>query len=99
MNISYINQHLYLVEGCKIGKDTKIWHFSHIMPNCVLGENCNIGLNVVVSPKFVLGNNLRVQYNVSIYEGVTCEDVVFLWPSMVLTNVMNPRSSVSRKNK
>lgn len=86
-------------EGCTIGKGTKIWHFSHIMPNCVIGENCNIGQNVVVSPEVVLGNNVRVQNNVSIYTGVICEDDVFLGPSMVFTNVVNPRSAISRKNE
>ena len=86
-------------EGCSIGKGTKIWHFSHIMPNCVIGENCNIGQNVVVSPEVVLGNNVKVQNNVSIYTGVTCDDDVFLGPSMVFTNVTNPRSAVNRKNQ
>lgn len=86
-------------EGCFIGKGTKIWHFSHIMPNCVIGENCNIGQNVVVSPEVVLGNNVKVQNNVSIYTGVTCDDDVFLGPSMVFTNVINPRSAVNRKNQ
>lgn len=86
-------------EGCKIGNGTRIWHFSHIMPNCVIGENCNIGQNVVVSPKVVLGKNVKVQNNVSIYEGVTCDDDVFLGPSMVFTNVINPRSAVNRKNE
>lgn len=86
-------------ENCTIGNGTKIWHFSHIMPGAVIGENCNLGQNVVVSPKVVLGNNVRVQNNVSIYEGVICEDDVFLGPSMVLTNVINPRSAVSRKNE
>lgn len=86
-------------EGCTIGKGTKIWHFSHIMGGCVIGENCNFGQNVVVSPKVILGNNVRVQNNVSIYEGVICEDDVFLGPSMVLTNVINPRSAVSRKEE
>jgi UDP-2-acetamido-3-amino-2,3-dideoxy-glucuronate N-acetyltransferase len=86
-------------EGCTIGKDTKIWHFSHIMPNCVIGEGCNIGQNVVVSPKVVLGNNVKVQNNVSIYTGVICEDDVFLGPSMVFTNVMNPRSAVVRRDQ
>lgn len=86
-------------EGCKIGKGTKIWHFSHIMPNCVLGENCNIGQNVVISPEVVLGSNVKVQNNVSIYTGVTCDDDVFLGPSMVFTNVINPRSAVNRKNE
>lgn len=86
-------------EGCQIGSGTKIWHFSHIMPNCVIGENCNIGQNVVVSPKVILGKNVKVQNNVSIYEGVTCDDDVFLGPSMVFTNVINPRSAVNRKNE
>jgi UDP-2-acetamido-3-amino-2,3-dideoxy-glucuronate N-acetyltransferase len=85
--------------GCTIGKGTKIWHFSHIMPNCILGENCNIGQNVVVSPEVVLGKNVKVQNNVSIYTGVICEEDVFLGPSMVFTNVMNPRSAVNRKNE
>lgn len=86
-------------EGCSIGKGTKIWHFSHIMPNCVLGEQCNIGQNVVISPDVILGRNVKVQNNVSIYTGVICEDDVFLGPSMVFTNVMNPRSAVNRKNE
>ena len=86
-------------EGCQIGDGTKVWHFSHIMSGCVIGNNCNIGQNVVVSPKVTLGNNVRVQNNVSIYEGVICEDDVFLGPSMVFTNVINPRSAVSRKHE
>lgn len=86
-------------EGCEIGKGTKIWHFSHIMSNCKLGENCNIGQNVVISPEVVLGKNVKVQNNVSIYTGVICEDDVFLGPSMVFTNVINPRSAVNRKNE
>lgn len=86
-------------EGCKIGKGTKIWHFSHIMPNCEIGENCNIGQNVVVSPQVILGNNVKIQNNVSIYTGVICEDDVFLGPSMVFTNVMNPRSAVNRRDQ
>lgn len=86
-------------EGCEIGAGTKIWHFSHIMPNCKLGENCNIGQNVVISPEVILGNNVKVQNNVSIYTGVQCEDDVFLGPSMVFTNVTNPRSAVNRKNQ
>ena len=86
-------------EGCHIGRGTKIWHFSHIMSGSVIGNLCNLGQNVVVSPKVVLGNNVRVQNNVSIYEGVICEDDVFLGPSMVLTNVINPRSAVSRKSE
>lgn len=85
--------------GCTIGEGTKIWHFSHIMPNCVLGEKCNIGQNVVISPEVILGNNVKVQNNVSIYTGVTCEDDVFLGPSMVFTNVINPRSSVNRRGQ
>jgi len=86
-------------EGCSIGKGTKIWHFSHIMPNCEIGENCNIGQNVVVSPQVILGNNVKVQNNVSIYTGVICEDDVFLGPSMVFTNVINPRSAVNRRDQ
>jgi UDP-2-acetamido-3-amino-2,3-dideoxy-glucuronate N-acetyltransferase len=86
-------------ENCKIGKGTKIWHFSHIMNNCELGENCNIGQNVVVSPDVKLGNNVKVQNNVSIYTGVTCGDDVFLGPSMVFTNVLNPRSAVNRRGQ
>lgn len=86
-------------EGCNIGAGTKIWHFSHIMSNAVLGEHCNIGQNVVVSPQVILGKNVKVQNNVSIYEGVTCDDDVFLGPSMVFTNVINPRSAVNRKNE
>jgi len=86
-------------EGCKIGNGTKIWHFSHIMSNCIIGENCNIGQNVVISPKVVLGKNVKIQNNVSIYTGVTCDDDVFLGPSMVFTNVINPRSAVNRKEE
>lgn len=86
-------------EGCEIGKGTKIWHFSHIMTGCKLGENCNIGQNVVVSPDVVLGKNVKVQNNVSIYTGVICEDDVFLGPSMVFTNVINPRSNVNRRGQ
>jgi len=86
-------------QGCTIGEGTKIWHFSHIMPNAVLGQNCNIGQNVVISPEVVLGNNVKVQNNVSIYTGVTCEDDVFLGPSCVFTNVTNPRSGVVRRGE
>ncbi|APZ45611.1 N-acetyltransferase [Polaribacter reichenbachii] len=85
--------------NCKIGKGTKIWHFSHIMSNSKIGENCNLGQNIVVSPNVVLGKNVKVQNNVSIYSGVTCEDDVFLGPSMVFTNVINPRSAINRKNR
>lgn len=85
--------------GCIIGKGTKIWHFSHIMPGCEIGENCNIGQNVVISSEVKLGKNVKVQNNVSIYTGVICEDEVFLGPSMVFTNVINPRSAIVRKNE
>lgn len=86
-------------EDCQIGVRTKIWHFSHIMSGCTLGEGCNIGQNVVISPEVVLGNNVKVQNNVSIYTGVTCGDDVFLGPSCVFTNVINPRSAVNRKSE
>ncbi len=89
----------FIDEGCKIGEGTKIWHFSHIMSNCLIGEGCNIGQNVVISPQVVLGKNVKIQNNVSIYTGVTCDDDVFLGPSMVFTNVTNPRSAVNRKNE
>jgi len=95
----FVHETAVIDNGCKIGKGTKIWHFSHIMPDCIIGENCNIGQNVVVSPGVVLGKNVKVQNNVSIYTGVICEDDVFLGPSMVFTNVMNPRSAVNRKNE
>lgn len=86
-------------EGCVIGEGTKIWHFSHVMPNCTIGERCNIGQNVVVSPEVKLGNNVKIQNNVSLYTGVECEDDVFLGPSMVFTNVTNPRSGVNRRDQ
>ena len=95
----YAHETAVIDSGCKIGKETKIWHFSHIMSNCIIGEDCNIGQNVVVSPQVVLGNNVKVQNNVSIYTGVICEDDVFLGPSMVFTNVTNPRSAINRKNE
>lgn len=85
--------------GCEIGEGTKIWHFSHIMPNCKIGKNCNFGQNVVVSPEVILGDNVKVQNNVSIYTGVTCGNDVFLGPSMVFTNVINPRSAVNRRGQ
>jgi UDP-2-acetamido-3-amino-2,3-dideoxy-glucuronate N-acetyltransferase len=85
--------------GCQIGTGTNIWHFSHIMPGCTIGEGCNLGQNVVVSPGVKLGNNVKVQNNVSIYTGVECEDDVFLGPSMVFTNVINPRSAIVRKDQ
>src|SRR5512145_2472320 len=86
-------------EGCQIGQGTKIWHFSHIMSGCKIGEGCSLGQNVVVSPEVVLGRNVKVQNNVSIYTGVVCEDDVFLGPSMVFTNVINPRSAVIRRDQ
>ncbi|WP_298350742.1 acyltransferase [uncultured Dokdonia sp.] len=86
-------------DNCSIGDGSKIWHFSHIMTNSTLGENCNVGQNVVISPDVILGSNVKVQNNVSIYTGVTCEDNVFLGPSMVFTNVINPRSAVNRKSE
>ena len=86
-------------EGCQIGKGTRIWCFSHIMPDCIIGENCNIGQNVFIESGVVLGNNVKVQNNVSIYSGVICEDDVFLGPSMVFTNVINPRSTIDRKHE
>ena len=99
MHDVFIHETAVVDEGVKIGKGTKVWHFSHLMPNCVLGERCNLGQNVVVSPDVQLGNNVKVQNNVSIYTGVVCEDDVFLGPSMVFTNVINPRSAVVRKNE
>jgi len=95
----YAHETAVIDAGCKIGKDTKIWHFTHIMPECVIGEHCNLGQNVVVMPGVILGNNVKVQNNVSIYTGVICEDDVFLGPSMVFTNVINPRSAVNRKEQ
>ena len=95
----YAHETAVIDPGCTIGKGTRIWHFSHIMPDCVLGENCNIGQNVVISPGVVLGRNVKVQNNVSIYTGVTCDDDVFLGPSMVFTNVINPRSAINRKSE
>ncbi len=98
-----INYHAHptavIDEGCMIGQGTKIWHFSHVMAGCVIGDNCNLGQNVVVSPQVVLGNNVKIQNNVSIYTGVVCEDDVFLGPSMVFTNVINPRSAVNRRGQ
>ncbi len=96
-NTFFAHETAVIDKGCTIGSGTKIWHFSHIMPNCILGEKCNIGQNVVVSPKVVLGDNVKVQNNVSIYTGVICEDDVFLGPSMVFTNITNPRSAVIRR--
>lgn len=100
MDIKYFAHETAVIDqGCTIGEGTKIWHFSHIMTGCLIGKSCNIGQNVVVSPDVVLGNNVKVQNNVSIYTGVICEDDVFLGPSMVFTNVINPRSAVNRKSE
>jgi UDP-2-acetamido-3-amino-2,3-dideoxy-glucuronate N-acetyltransferase len=95
----FAHESSYIDEGCVIGKGTKIWHFTHVMQDCVIGENCNLGQNVVVSPKVVLGNNVKVQNNVSIYTGVICQDNVFLGPSMVFTNIVNPRSAIARRDQ
>jgi UDP-2-acetamido-3-amino-2,3-dideoxy-glucuronate N-acetyltransferase len=97
--IYFAHETAVIDDGCKIGEGTKIWHFSHIMSGCEIGKNCNIGQNVVVSPQVILGQNVKVQNNVSIYTGVICEDDVFLGPSMVFTNVMNPRSFIIRKTE
>lgn len=95
----FIHESTYVDDGCTIGEGTKIWHFCHIMKGCVIGEGCNIGQNVVVSPDVRLGRNVKIQNNVSVYTGVVCEDDVFIGPSVVFTNVVNPRSAVSRKNE
>jgi UDP-2-acetamido-3-amino-2,3-dideoxy-glucuronate N-acetyltransferase len=95
----FAHQSAIVDENCEIGEGTKIWHFSHIMSGCIIGQRCNLGQNVVVSPQVVLGNNVKVQNNVSIYTGVICEDDVFLGPSMVFTNVINPRSAIIRKDE
>lgn len=95
----FSHESTYIDEPCSIGNGTKIWHFSHIMKNCKIGENCNIGQNVVVSPHCVIGDNVKIQNNVSIYTGVVLEDDVFCGPSMVFTNVINPRSHVERKEE
>lgn len=95
----FVHESSYVDDGCEVGAGTKIWHFSHIMPGSKIGEYCNIGQNVVVAANVVLGNNVKVQNNVSIYEGVVCEDDVFLGPSMVFTNVINPRSAIVRKHE
>lgn len=98
--MSYFAHETAVVDnGCNIAEGVKIWHFSHIMPNCTIGEGCNIGQNVVVSPQVTLGKNVKVQNNVSIYSGVVCEDDVFLGPSMVFTNILNPRSAVVRRDQ
>lgn len=99
METFFAHETAVIDKGCTIGKGTKIWHFSHVMPNSIIGEQCNIGQNVVVSPDVVLGKNVKVQNNVSIYSGVICEDDVFLGPSMVFTNVINPRSAIIRRDE
>ena len=96
---TYIHETAVIDEPCSIGLGTKVWHFSHVMKDAVLGNDCNLGQNVVISPRVTLGNNVKVQNNVSIYTGVICEDDVFLGPSMVFTNIVNPRSAVVRKDK
>lgn len=99
MEAVFIHATAVVDEGCNIGEGTKIWHFAHIMPGCIIGKQCNIGQNVVVSPQVVLGTNVKVQNNVSIYTGVICADDVFLGPSMVFTNVINPRSAINRRGQ
>lgn len=96
-NHFYAHETALIDEGCLIGDGTKIWHFTHIMANCTLGKNCNLGQNVVISPEVILGNNVKVQNNVSIYTGIHCDDDVFLGPSCVFTNVINPRSAINRR--
>lgn len=98
-NNFFVHSSSFVDEGCEIGNGSKIWHFSHIMKGSILGENCNIGQNVVISPKVILGNNVKIQNNVSVYSGVICEDDVFLGPSCVFTNVINPRSAVIRRGE
>lgn len=99
MNQYFAHETAIIDDNCSIGNDTKIWHFSHIMSGCIIGDACNIGQNVVISPAVVLGRNVKIQNNVSVYTGVICENDVFLGPSMVFTNVINPRSHVNRKNE
>jgi len=99
MNSYFAHPTAVIDDNCNIGEETKIWHFSHVMSGSIIGERCNLGQNVVVSPDVVLGNNVKIQNNVSIYTGVICEDDVFLGPSMVFTNVINPRSAINRRNQ
>lgn len=99
MGSYYVHESSYVDEPCQIGENTKIWHFSHIMSNCKIGEGCNIGQNVVISPGVIIGSHCKIQNNVSIYTGVFCEDDVFLGPSCVFTNVINPRSQINRKDE
>ena len=95
----FVHESSFIDDGATVGAGTKIWHFSHIMTDCIIGQNCNIGQNVVISPKVILGNNVKIQNNVSVHTGVVCEDDVFLGPSMVFTNVVNPRSAIIRRDK
>lgn len=95
----YVHPTAIVDDGCEIGRNVKIWHFCHIMPDCVIGEHCNIGQNCVIFPGVVLGRNVKIQNNVSVYTGVTCDDDVFLGPSCVFTNVVNPRSAVNRRGQ
>jgi UDP-2-acetamido-3-amino-2,3-dideoxy-glucuronate N-acetyltransferase len=97
--IFFAHETVVIDPGCEIGKGTKIWHFTHIIYYCIIGKNCNIRQNMVVSPEVILCKNVKVQNNVSIYTGVTCDDDVFLIPSMVFTNVINPRSAINRKSE
>lgn len=98
--MGYFNHETAVIDkGCQIGEGAKIWHFSHIMKDCIIGSNCNIGQNCVISPEVILGKNVKIQNNVSIYTGVVCEDDVFLGPSMVFTNVTNPRSAINRRGQ
>lgn len=99
MNIFFAHETAVLDEGCQIGENTKIWHFTHVMSGAVIGQNCVVGQNVMIAPRVVLGNHVKVQNNVSVYEGVICEDEVFLGPSMVFTNVINPRAFIERKSE
>jgi len=100
MGTSYFAHETAVIDtGCQIGEGTKIWHFTHIMPNCSIGNNCSIGQNVVISPEVKIGNGVKIQNNVSVYTGVICEDDVFLGPSAVFTNVINPRSAIARRNE
>jgi UDP-2-acetamido-3-amino-2,3-dideoxy-glucuronate N-acetyltransferase len=98
-NSYFVHESSYVDHPCEIGEGTKIWHFSHVMSNSKIGQNCNLGQNVVISPNVILGNNVKIQNNVSLYTGVVCEDDVFLGPSCVFTNVLNPRSHVNRRNE
>ncbi len=99
MALYFAHETAVIDDNCTIGDGTKIWHFSHVMSNCTMGSGCNLGQNVVISPDVILGDNVKVQNNVSIYTGVICENDVFLGPSMVFTNVINPRSAINRKNQ